>query len=160
MSAQLVYAIIAAAFGMASIAAAASLWACIRGWCENSLCPWFEKNLPHVAPFVRTAFAAVDSLVVAAQRLAWTRLREHLLYQVLHLERTSASLWMRRVTSWALKAVGTGQAAPVQIVAEGECSWNELPAEVRSEWLRRGRHAQEQDIVQLREQELELAAGH
>jgi hypothetical protein len=156
---QLFVEILAVALGAVSIAAAYSLWCSIRTWAEESLFPWFEKHLPQLAPFVRTAFAAVDKVVVAAHRLAWCRLREHLLHQVLKLERHSASTWMRQVTSWVAAVSGAGQTVPVRIVAEGRCSWDELPAEVRAEWLRRGRNCQEHDIVELREQELELAAG-
>ena len=158
MPVQLFVGILAAALGVVSIAAAFSLWSRIRGWAEESLFPWFEKHLPRLAPHVRAAFAAVDNVVIAARRLAWHRLREHLLHQVLKLERRSASVWMRLVTSWVAAVLRSGQTVPVQIVAEGACSWDELPAEVRSEWLRRGRNCQEHDIVELREQELELAA--
>jgi hypothetical protein len=157
-NAQIFVEILAIAFGVLTVAAAFSLWSCIRGWCEESLFPWFEKNLPQLAPHVRAAFAAVDNVVIAARRVAWHRLREHLLHQVLKLERRSASAWMRQVTSWVTSILSTGQAVPVRIVAEGACSWDDLPQEVRSEWLRRGKNCQEHDIVALREKELELAA--
>ena len=121
MPLQLFVAALSAAFGLVSVAVALSLWSRIRAWCEDSLFPWFEKNLPQIAPHVRSAFAAVDNLVIAARRLAWHRLREHLLHQVLTLERLSTSTWMRQVVSWVLKILRTGQAVPVQIVAEGEC---------------------------------------
>ena len=157
MPVQLFLAALAAALGLASVAVALSLWCRIRVWCEQSVFPWFEKNMPQIAPHVRTAFAAVDHAVVAASRVAWHCLREHLLHQVLKLKRRSASLWMRTVISWVTKALQSGQIVPVQIVAEGECSWSELPAEARNAWLRRGRNAQEHEVVEMREQELAVA---
>ena len=158
MNGNLFVEILVLALGIVSVAAAFSLWSRIRSWCEEALFPWFEKHLPRIAPHVRTAFAVVDNVVVAARRLAWHCLREHLLHQVLKLERRSASVWMRQVTSWVTAVLQTGQTVPVRIVAEGACSWDELPYEVRAEWLRRGRNTQEHDIVELREKELELAA--
>src|SRR5947209_2574342 len=111
--------------GGVSAAAALAFWPRLRGWCEDSLFPWLDNNLPQLAQRVRDAFAAIDEAVTAVRRTvkqAWQRLREHLLHQVLTLERRSSSQWVRRVTSWVVKLLRSGERVPVQVVTEQACS--------------------------------------
>ncbi len=145
------------ALGGVSAAAAVALWPHLREWCEDSLFPWLEKNLPQLAPHVRDAFAAIDDAVTAVRRAvkqAWRHLRENLLKQVVLLQRESSSRWVRRVTSWVAKVLESGRRVPVQVVTEQVCCWEDLPAEVRDEWLRQGHARQEIDVTKLRDREL------
>lgn len=146
-----------AALGGISAAAALALWPRIRSWCESSLLPWVDHNLPQFAPRVRGAFAALDHAATSARRAikqAWQQLRAFLLHQVVTLERRSAFQWAYRVVSWVLKLLPGGERQPVQVVAENLCSWDELPAEVRSAWLRQGQQRHDVDATACRDQEL------
>jgi hypothetical protein len=143
--------------GLLSAVAAVALWPRVRDWCEESLFPWLACNLPQLAPHVRDAFASVDHAVTAARRAvkqAWQRLREHLLHQVVILERQSSSQWLCWVTSWVVRVLGDGRRVPAEVVTKEVCSWDELPSEVRSEWLRQGLGRHEIKASQLRDEEL------
>jgi hypothetical protein len=142
---------------VATVAAAIALWPQIRAWSEEAVFPWLERNLPDVVPHVRTAFAAMDNAVTSVRRnikQAWNCLREHLLHQLVILERSSSFQWIRRVTSWMVKVLSNGQRVPVQIVTETAFATDDLPAEVRSEWLRQGRGRHEIKATELRDREM------
>lgn len=151
--------IVAAALGLLMTAAIA-FWHKIMDWAGNVLFPWLERNLQNIAPLVKDAFVWFDQNVAVPVRRAiknaWKKLREYLLKLAVQFERTSANEWVRRWTGYIIKVLENGRTAPVRFEAEEVVAWDELPPDVRQEWLKRGMPTHEIDITALRDQQMEM----
>ena len=147
---------IVAVFAIAA-AAAVVFWQKILGWAENSLFPWLAKNIPSIESSVRLAFSVVDKVTVAvrsAVKQAWSNLRQYLLKQTIELQRKSSSEWIKRVVSWVVKRLESGETVPVKVVTEEVVSTDDLPSDVREAWLRQQKETAELNITETRDKEL------
>ncbi len=61
----------------------------------------------------------------------------------------------KRVKSWIIKVLKSGNKVPKKVVVEEEVvvSWDELPTDIRAEWLRREKIQIEIDVTKSRDQE-------
>ena len=151
--------VVLAAILMVSATVAATYWPEILSWAHESLFPWIERNIPSITEKVRDAFVAADEVVVPVRRTirnAWNKLREYLLKQTAEIKRKSSSAWVRRVTSWVIKVLETGESVPATVVTEEILTTDELPDDIRREWLHRGKAEAEINVTKLRDEELEL----
>ncbi len=149
--------IIIAVIGAIGAAAALIFWYKILGWAENSLFPWINKNIPSIEDQVRLAFATLDKVatpVRLAVKEAWFKLRKYLLKQTVVLQRKSSSEWVVRVTSWMVKRLESGETVPVKRETEETKSWEEVPADVREEYLRQQKTQYELNVTETRDREL------
>ena len=136
-------------------------WDQILGWAQDSLFPWIENNIPLIEDVVKEAFIAVDEVASSIRktaRKAWKKLREFLLKQVVKLERKSSNKWIRRVTSWVIKVLESGEKVPVKVETEGKVNWDELPEDVRKEFLSKGKSESEIDVTKNRDDEMDMSA--
>lgn len=140
--------------------AAMTFWNKIMDWSGNVLFPWLDQNFQEISDLVRQAFVWVDNNVAVpfrnAVKQAWKRLREYLLKWAVHFERLSSSAWVRRWSGYIIKRFTNGKVAPVRVETEEIVSWDELPPDVRKEWLKKGMPNQEVNVTKLRDQELEM----
>lgn len=144
-----------------TIAGAVALWHKILGWAEEALFPWVEENYPGLSSFVRQAFAVLDESIAplrAAIKRAWKRVREVLVDMMVEFSRSSESAWVRRIVTWVVKVLPSGEKKPAKVVVEEEVDWDELPAEVRAGFLRHKKSKAKLDITEGRD--VELAVAH
>ena len=152
--------VIAGALGV-SATFALIFWDQILGWAEDSLFPWIKNNIPSIESAVRKAFSALDNQAVYNRniiRKAWKKLRKFLLKQVVKLERKSSNKWIRRVTSWVIKVLESGEKVPVKVETEEKVNWDELPEDVRKEFLSKGKSESEIDVTKNRDDEMDMSA--
>ena len=152
--------VIAGALGV-SATFALIFWVQILGWAEDSLFPWIKNNIPSIESAVRKAFSALDNQAVAIRKIirkAWKKLRKFLLKQVVKLERKSSNKWIRRVTSWVIKVLESGEKVPVKVETEEKVNWDELPEDVRKEFLSKGKSESEIDVTKNRDDEMDMSA--
>lgn len=141
-----------------TVGVAIAFWPQILDWAEQSLFPWLKRNLPSMVETVRYAFYAFDKVAVAVRTVvkqAWKQLREYLLMQVIEFERISSKQWTKRVTSWVRKVIETGQAAAIKHEIEEVVEYDQLPADVREAYLRRGEMKIQVNITELRDKEVQ-----
>lgn len=150
-----------AAIGLIGVAVAAviALWHKIIDWAQDSLFPWLEKNLPSVLSIVKDAFAWVDDKVAVPVRRvikkAWEALRKYLLKTVIQLERLNASKWERRITSFVVEVLTPQTPTVKKVETVEEVSWDDLPDDVRSAWMKSEQQSQNMDVTAIRDQQLE-----
>ena len=152
--------VIAGALGV-SATFALIFWDQILGWAEDSLFPWIKNNIPSIESAVRKAFSALDKKAVDTRKIirkAWKKLRKFLLKQVVTLERKSSNKWIRRVTSWVIKVLESGEKVPVKVETEEKVNWDELPEDVRKEFLSKGKSESEIDVTKNRDDEMDMSA--
>lgn len=133
-------------------------WHQILDWCQNSVFPWIKANIPWIESQVREAFNAVDKVIVPIRngiRQAWKNLRDYLLKQVQELERESSGKWILRTTSWIIKVLKSDKKVPVKVETEEEVDWEELPPDIRAEFLRHDKSYAEINVTEIRDKELE-----
>lgn len=135
---------------------ALTFWHKILDWAETSLFPFLEQRYPVILDSVKNAFVTVDK-ITAPTRLAiqksWEKLREYLLKQVIHLEKTAPNQWIKRVTSWLIQILENGQEVPLKVETEEFLTQDELPDDVREAWIRRQEETVDFNITELRDQE-------
>ncbi len=135
------------------------LWHRLLDWAMSSLLPWFDDNLPILAPIVRGAFAVLDQAGVPTRRAvkqSWQKVREYLLKQVVQIERQSSDTWTQRATSWLVNVLDSGESTPKfkKIVMEEDVDYYDAPDEVREAFIRKEQKTTEFDIIELRDQEI------
>ncbi|NEP73053.1 MAG: hypothetical protein F6K25_13965 [Okeania sp. SIO2G4] len=150
---------IAIALGLGALGATLVIifWKQILKWAEESLFPWIKTNIPSIENQVRKAFSAVDNVVVTTRniiRKAWKKLREYLLKQVIKLERKSSGEWIKQVTSWTIKILESGKKVPIKTEIEEVVDWEDLPQDVREEWLKQEKSKAEIDVTEYRDREI------
>lgn len=148
---------IAVALGVSS-ALVLIFWNQILEWAQDSLFPWIKRNIPLIEGVVKEAFIAVDKVATPIRktiRQAWEKLREYLLKQVVKLERKSSNKWIRRVTSLIIKVLESGEKVVRQVETEKEVDWDELPEDVRKEFLSKGKSESEIDVTKRRDDEID-----
>lgn len=143
--------------GILTLATAATVvvfWHKILQWAEDSLFPWIDSNIPSLKDLVRLAFSSVDKGVVLV-RNAWNKLREYLIKQVIKIERNTQRQWVRKATSIIVKKLESGRTVPVKVETEEVLDWDELPEDLRQDFLCGTRKNLELDVIQIREKELQ-----
>ncbi|GGA18112.1 hypothetical protein [Okeania sp. KiyG1] len=141
-----------------SIVLALAFWYQILDWAQDSLFPWVKRNIPLIEGVVKEAFIAVDKVATPIRktiRQAWEKLRDFLLKQVVKIEIKSSSELIKRVTSWVIKVLESGKKVPVKVETEEEVNWDELPEEVRKEFLSKGESETEIDVTEIRDDEID-----
>ncbi len=132
-----------------------AFWPQIIMWARDSLLPWVKRNLPEFAGYVEKAFLRLDDAITSVRRAikaAWEKVRQWLLKETLEIRQKSSSTFVRKVTSWIVKQV-EGKPKFLKVNSEEELSWDELPDEVREEFLRRGK-MKPIDVTEIRDREL------
>lgn len=150
--------LLVAALGLAT-AVALIYWHQILQWAEESLFPWFHTHIPELEPAVREAFRQVDKVAVAVRRSvrkAWEQVREYLLKLVVVFRRRSTSVWVKEVTSWLVRGLDVNKPAPVKVTTTEDVSWDDLPDEVKVEFLKRKKRELTVNVTEMRDHELEI----
>jgi hypothetical protein len=143
-------------------AAAAFYWTKILQWGMENLQRWVEQHLPGMGKYVRNAFAYVDVIGSPAHAIAkeaWRELRRALLRQIQLFEQQADGTWLLRVTSWlrtTLEELETTESEVAEVITERKVAVEDLPPEVRREWLRQERTAHEFILTEFRDKELGL----
>jgi hypothetical protein len=128
-------------FGIAGVAITilVAIWGKVLEWSQNSLFPWVKENLPNLEQSIRDAFVQVDKAVVAIRqiaKMAWKKLREYLLKMVAYFERKSSSEWTKKITSFIVEKIDKAQPVIKKVETVEEINWDDLPADVRSQWMK------------------------
>ena len=135
----------------------AAIWHKVLAWSQNSLFPWLNENLPNIEKSIRDAFANLDKAVVAVRqsvKMAWNKLREYLLKTAAHFERKSPSEWTRKITSFVIQKLEETKPIIKKIETVEEVNWDDLPADVRSEWMKTANQNIDIDITKSRDDEI------
>jgi hypothetical protein len=143
---------------LAGAAAVTVMWRKILHWAEMQLFPWLAANMPELEPVARQAFTVLDRAVVTlrqATREAWRELRRSLLKQVADFVRQVDGGWLLQITSWIASSADTVRPQVTKVVTQQQVSYDELPADVRREYLRNNRISHSLNVTELRDTELE-----
>ncbi|MGB3640704.1 MAG: hypothetical protein WBA39_24480 [Rivularia sp. (in: cyanobacteria)] len=128
---------VASLIGLA-VAAIGVFWKKVTSWAKNTLFPFIEKHLPKLLDHFKNAFTWIDDkLAVPARRLvktAWRKFRQSLLKVAIYFENKSSSKWVRKTTSYLIKALESKQV--VKQVVEEEIDWDDLSPEIRKSWMK------------------------
>ena len=142
--------------------AAFILWDKVLKWAFESLFPWIEINIPTLAPTVREAFAILDNISAPTRRTArqsWEKVRQYLLKQVLQFEKESSEIWVRRIISWLVPVLDSGE--PVRkvkkVTTEEDVNFfsEEMLPEVRQAFIRREETMTEFNVTKIQDKRLE-----
>ncbi len=139
------------------VALALIFWNQILEWAQDNLFPWIQNNIPSIESQVREAFSALDNVATSTRyliRKAWKKLREYLLKQVVKLERQSSGKWKMQVTSWVIKNLLEPKKV-LEVVTEKDVDWEELPPDVRAEWLKLEKSKAEIDVTEYRDKQID-----
>jgi hypothetical protein len=136
-------------------AVAAVFWKKILNWSEDHLTPWLSAHVPQLVQQVKNAFAEIDEKVVHIRKVAkeaWQRIRQFLLKQTAEFFRQSDGDWAMRIKSWLVDPAGSGSVYVRE--TEKRVAYDDLPDEVRREYLRHGTTARVFDVTQIRDHEV------
>jgi hypothetical protein len=141
-------------FGALLVAGSAALlwWEKILNWAEDHLKPWISANMPYLSQYLDDAFVALDNVAVKlrkAAKKAWQQLRQVLIKQVAEFVRQYDGNWTLRITSWL--ATQNSAQPVVKRETEQHLSWDDVPDEVREQYLRQHQTSREIDIIKLRD---------
>jgi hypothetical protein len=132
--------LLANALKIAGAAAAVvfAFWHKVLAWAEESFFPWVKRNIPEMLELTRNAFAWVDEHVAVpirrAVKTAWALLRRQLLKMTITFEKRSDSQWSKRTTTWVIEKLGDKSVK--KTVSEEELLWDDLPSDIREQWIR------------------------
>lgn len=151
---------ILAALFLVGTAVALTFWNRILQWASDIVFPWVEKNMPWAIEDLRLAFDAVDKIATPLRRAvkqAWGNLRNYLLKQVMNFSRKKSALnsyaWVRKTTTWMIKVLDSGEKVPVKVETSLTVEWEDVPDDVREEFLRRAKQ-KTVDVTEIRDKEL------
>jgi hypothetical protein len=134
-----------------------AIWGKVLEWSQNSLFPWLNENLPNIEQSIRDAFVQLDKAVVTIRqsaKMAWKKLREYLLKTAAHFERKSQSEWTRKITSFVIQKLDKAQPVIKKVETVEEINWDDLPADVRSEWMKTANQNIDIDVTKSRDDEI------
>lgn len=148
-------------FGIATIVVL-TFWNQILSWASDALFPWLDKYMPSVAGEVRLAFDALDKLITPIRRevkRAWQSLRNYLLKQVIEFSRKKSVAnsyeWVKKTTMWLIKVLDSGERTTVKVETTSTVPWEEVPDDVRAEFLRQNKQKTSVDVTEVRDREME-----
>ena len=142
-------------FGVLISGAVVYFWEQILIFIQNHILPWIETNFPEYKEIALEALMKVDNAISALKRkvkAAWAQLREYLLKVLVSYEKT-ADGWVKEVISWCVVKLREEE----KIVKRTEkvvANHEEIPDEVREQFLRRRTKKMDQDVTEQRDQEL------
>lgn len=149
---------IAVILGIAVAALAVGFWNQILRWANDIILPWIEKNMPWATKDVRHALDAMDKIATPLRRTvkqAWQNMRNYLLQQVVTFSRKTDSYeWVKKTTTWLIKVLESGEKVPVKVETTATVTWDEVPGDVREEFLRRNKQ-KTVDVTKIRDKEME-----
>ena len=152
---------IAVILGITVAALAVGFWNQILRWANDIVFPWIEKNMPWAIEDVRHALDAVDKIATPLRRAvkqAWQNMRNYLLKQVVTFSRKTSALnsyaWVKKTTTWLIKVLESGEKVPVKVETTATVAWDEVPDDVREEFLRRDKQ-KTVDVTKIRDKEIE-----
>lgn len=144
-------------FGLAVAATVAiAMWGRVLTWAYESLLPWVKKYLPGFEDLVKKAFTLLDKVAVKIRRavkLAWQEIRNWLLKQVVEVHRSTDNYWIKRVTSWLIKNLDK-KTEVVKHVTEEVVEWDDLPEDIRQQWIEKEKSLQKENVTEKRDQEI------
>jgi hypothetical protein len=146
-------------FGIATvvITALVAMWGKVLEWSQNSLFPWLNENLPNIEQSIRDAFVKLDKAIVAIRqsaKMAWKKLREYLLKTTAHFERKSSNEWTRKITSFVIEKLDKTKPIIKKVETVEEINWDDLPADLRSEWMKTANQNIDIDVTKSRDDEI------
>lgn len=130
---------------------AIALWDKVLGWAEEHLTPWVAEHAPHLSKYLADGYVVLDRAAVKirrAVRKAWVELRKELLKQFVDYTRQLDGTWKVVITSWLMVK---DQNIMKKITSEKTVAYDELPDEIREEFLRRQQQNQQIDVTKLRD---------
>ena len=136
-------------------------WSKILTLGMKNLLPWVEQHVPSLAPGVRQAFRSVDKVAPPVKLVitdSWRQVRRLLLQQTAEYEERADSTWLLRITSWVQKEPTALEPAPpvTAIRTEQDVIYEELPEDVRAEYIRKGHGPYRVNVTRERDHELGL----
>lgn len=135
--------LLAVIFGLVVAAAALTVWNAVTEFMLATLLPWFDANMPELAPLARELFCGIDRVTVPLVqflRTKWRKLRHWVLQHLVEVERTTRGEWIHRVVTFLRKQLESGQTEIIKVVTETTISDPmQLPPEVREQVIRAGR---------------------
>ena len=145
--------------GILAVSAGAALlfWHKVLDWAHNSLVPRLSQWNPKLGELAKEALIALDKVATPMQhavKRAWTRLRQILLRQIVHLQRESANSWITTVTSWLIPLLEHGSKEVIKQETVYRVPYEQLPQDVREAYIRQNKTGTTLDIVDLREEEM------
>jgi hypothetical protein len=142
--------------------AALTMWENILRWAQASLFPWLDQYLPEIAGDVRQAFVNIDNAVVALRRevqAQWRILRRSLLKQTVEIARNYLGRWSVVTTNWLIRKLDASEQTVVKQTTTEEVPYDELPSEVREEYILADQESKEINVTKTRDQELAIAVS-
>lgn len=140
-------------FGVA-FSALIFLWEKVTLWAKESLLPFIEKHLPIIRKHVENAFIWIDkNIAVPTRRLiksAWNQIRQYLLKMAMYFEKKSTNKWLRKTTSYVIKALDSKKV--VKQVVEEEIDWDDLSPEIRKSWMKSKENNLEIDYTAIKDE--------
>jgi hypothetical protein len=138
--------------GVAVFAAAlVATWTKVLDWVRKDVLPWLTRFDPELAQQAKEALVLID-VGVARVRRAWTVLRAQIVKSVVEFAQKSNNEWLIRTITW----LKVGPKEVQERMVERTVPFHELPDEVRAEWVRRNQSEAVIDVVETRNQELEM----
>jgi len=144
---------------MVGAGAALAMWHRILDWGRQNVLPWLEKNLPGLAANVRSAFNKIDEVAVHIRRLIhaqWKELRRWLLKQTTEIKRKVTGNWQARTISWIAQRLDESQPRTVvKVTTTEEVAWDELPSDIRAEYINSNQQEKEVNVTKIRDDEID-----
>jgi hypothetical protein len=120
--------------------AAARLWTRIVSWARDSAHPWLQNHLPGLAEDFMQCMDYLDGLVVTGIRIvraAWANVKQYLLSMAVEIEQTTARDWVRRASGYWVDALSQNRV--VKTTETQTLNYDDLPPDIREQFLRRGK---------------------
>ena len=120
--------------------AAARLWAKIVGWARDSAYSWLQIHIPSLAEDFLQCMEFLDGLVVVGIRVvrtAWAKVKQSLLSMAVEIEQTTDQDWVRRASSYWADALSQNRV--MKTTTTQVLTYDDLPPEIREQFLRRGK---------------------
>lgn len=137
----------------------ATLWLILVDMFRDFYYYWTQSVLPRLTRFAREAWIKLDKVAVPVKRaakVAWRELRRYLLKQTLDVFQIAPNHWAYKIISWFMPSE-TELGRVTRTEEQVDVPWEDLPADVREEILRR-QQVQQIDVVRTRDEEMALVS--
>lgn len=141
--------------GAVAAVALTTFWDELRSWASTRLADAVGDLLGEEArELLLDLVVAADDAVSAVRRAGralWARIQDTLLRATVAVERSTDNRYVRKLTTWLKKTV-QGQERVYRVVYEEEVPWEDLPADVREQFI----HRRQQPVAHLHLPTLDL----